>query len=387
MHKSLPVAEIALEDKLGVILSVDTVHDKDHLPVGTSVPEGNPNYTKLTQWWKARSIPASRSGLRHILERLNVPVAQTLVKECYGLSLSDQYWIRPENSGLKWESINFFQNAFSEDVGNILFGGKISGAKPDLISPDSTSDGQLKKRWKVSDGRRCLIKGGSNPFHQEPLNEVLASALLHRLRIPRVAYTLMWEDNKPYSVCEDFITPETELVSAIQIFGTKPFAEGSDRYAHFLDCCDALRIPGMRDHLDQMLALDFLIDNSDRHFGNFGAVRHADTLEWIGPAPLFDNGTSLWCSTINRYINADAETESATFYQKHIDQLTLVTSFDWLDFDTLDGIGNAFAAILETSPYIDDERLTFLCQALERRAEMLEEFIQEQTPSHGMRLG
>jgi len=84
-----------------------------------------------------------------------------LLRECYRLSLSDQYWICPENSGLTWEYINFFENPFSEDIGNILFGGKISDGKlaieqPNLISPDSTSDGQLKKRWKIIDGVRCL---------------------------------------------------------------------------------------------------------------------------------------------------------------------------------------------------------------------------------------
>lgn len=40
-----------------------------------------------------------------------------------------------------------------------------------LISPDNTSDGWLKKKWTIIDGKRCLIKSGSAPFFQEPLNE------------------------------------------------------------------------------------------------------------------------------------------------------------------------------------------------------------------------
>ena len=39
-------------------------------------------------------------------------------------------------------------------------------------APDITTDGDLKKRWKIVDGKRCLIKGGSNPFRQQPFNEV-----------------------------------------------------------------------------------------------------------------------------------------------------------------------------------------------------------------------
>ncbi len=40
------------------------------------------------------------------------------------------------------------ENTFSDDVGNILFGQKISNNPVSLMSPDNTSDGWLKKKWK-----------------------------------------------------------------------------------------------------------------------------------------------------------------------------------------------------------------------------------------------
>lgn len=73
----------------------------------------------------------------------------------YGLSLSDHYWIKPVGENLKWDDINFFDNSFSDDVGNALFGvhpeceGDI-----DYISPCSASDGWLKKKWKIINGER-----------------------------------------------------------------------------------------------------------------------------------------------------------------------------------------------------------------------------------------
>ena len=45
---------------------------------------------------------------------------------------------------------------------------------------------------------------------------------------------------------------------------------------------------------DMMLMVDFVITNTDRHFNNFGVLRDADTLSFIGPAPVFDNGNSLF---------------------------------------------------------------------------------------------
>ena len=44
-----------------------------------------------------------------------------------------------------------------------------------------------------------------------------------------------------------------------------------------------------------MLVFDALIYNEDRHFGNFGVLRDNHTGEIIAPAPIFDNGLSLFC--------------------------------------------------------------------------------------------
>lgn len=121
---------------------------------------------EFNDWWTERSIPASRSGIRDALEILNIVSTKMLLIRCYGLSLSDQYWIRPDESNLTWEKINFFDNAFSDDIGDVLFGTKKKENAFDFSSPDNTSDGNLKKRWKIIDGHRCLVKGGSNPFRQ-----------------------------------------------------------------------------------------------------------------------------------------------------------------------------------------------------------------------------
>lgn len=40
-------------------------------------------------------------------------------------------------------------------------------------------------------------------------------------------------------------------------------------------------------HCYGTMVFDYLMANADRHFGNFGAVRNVNTLEWIGLAPVF----------------------------------------------------------------------------------------------------
>jgi hypothetical protein len=250
------------------------------------------------------------------------------------------------------------------------------------MSPDNTSDGWLKKKWVVADGKRLLIKGGSPILYQEPLNEVSASAIMRRLGIAHAPYTLTWDASPsaletykmPLSVCEDFITPQTDLVSAWHIRETGKKPGHISEYQHFLARCGALGIPGARESLDRMLAVDYLISNADRHYNNFGAVRDAETLEWLGLAPIFDCGTSLWYDAVVGAIRPRAEQKSKPFRGKHGEQIELVTDFGWLDFESLRGVDEEYAEILRQSPYIEDNRRDVLCFALRERVAMLERF-------------
>lgn len=106
----------------------------------------------LNAWWIDRCIPASRSGVRKALETLELPNTQVLLTRCFGLSLSDQYWVRPHGSDLRWERINFFENPFSEDIGDVLLGKATDAANFDFSSPDNTSDGYLKSGGRSSMG-------------------------------------------------------------------------------------------------------------------------------------------------------------------------------------------------------------------------------------------
>ena len=174
MHRTVSAAEIDIDNDSGFITKILKVSAPEHLPIGVADPKGNLSRAALNQWWTDRAIPASRSGLRDALDILGIVDSKQLLMRCYGLSLSDQYWIKPDGSDLSWEKINFFDNSFSEDIGDILFETKPKSSILDFNSPDSTSDGNLKKRWKIINGKRYLIKGGSDPFFQQPFNEVIA---------------------------------------------------------------------------------------------------------------------------------------------------------------------------------------------------------------------
>jgi hypothetical protein len=375
MHKTLEVAHIQIDEDTHGISQVPEVYREEHLPVGV-LRDGHPlSRQYLNEWWAGRTIPASRAGLREALALMRISSTKLLLRKCFGLSLSDQYWVRPANSPLLWEDINFFENDFSEDVGNALFGQNVGAGGVNLMSPDNTSDGWLKKKWVIAEGKRFLLKSGSLPAYQEPFNEVLASLIMDRLKIPHVPYRLTWNGAEPLCMCEDFITTETELVSVWHLFETKKQPNHFSTYQHLLARCQDLGIPGMRDSLDRMLTLDFLIVNTDRHFNNFGVIRNAETLEWIGPAPIFDCGTSMWHDQFTHMIRPGIPPACKPFRTEQSKQIQLVTSFDWLDLAALKGVDEEFAELLKTSVYIDDDRRSKLCSALNRRIILLEEAI------------
>ena len=381
MHKRLAVAELELDDATGSIQRIGSVLMPEHLPVGTCAFSGMADRAALNEWWADRSIPASRSGIRDALEALDIASTSLLPLRSYGLSLSDHYWICPQGAGFTWDQVNFFDNPFSADMGDVLFGQPKKEVGFDFSSPDNTSDGFLKKRWKIVNGRRCLVKGGSDPFQQQPFNEVIASCIMERLGIPHVPYTLIWNDGLPYSVCEDFVSPSTELVSAWRIMRTMRKDNSTSVYQHFVNCCQALGAGDIVPALDRMIVLDYLIANEDRHLNNFGLLRNPETLEWLGMAPIFDSGSSLGYGKTAPRIGVERDVVCKPFKKHHAEQLKLVPSFDWIDLDALADAGTLIREILSdrrAQELIGDDRIEAVAGAAEKRTHVLRELAMSQ---------
>ena len=62
MHKRTPVAELELDDVTGFIQKIGSVYAPEHLPIGIPVRNEIADRAAFNDWWRDRSIPASRSG-------------------------------------------------------------------------------------------------------------------------------------------------------------------------------------------------------------------------------------------------------------------------------------------------------------------------------------
>lgn len=368
MHLDEKVVDLTILLETGLIINVGELYSKYHLPVGIG-----DNLNGLLEWWNDRSIPLTRSGIQDALEILNVNNPKILLLKCYGLSLSDQYWIKPKDDDIEWYDINFFENNFSEDVGKILLGGEKKKKKLNLSSPDNTTVGNLKKRWKIIDGKRVMIKGGSNPYRQEPFNEVISSVVADILGLNSVKYTLLFDDEYPYSVCEDFVNKEEDFVTAYQIGKVLKKNNSDNAYTHFVKCANHLGIKNIEDYLDKLIVFDFIIANEDRHFNNLGFIRNAKTLEFVGPSPIFDSGAAFGFDKLTSDIKPFKDIISKPFQSNPLEQLKLVKSFKWLDINALNKVKESLLPLFKQfeSKYLDNERITSIVDSTKARIDYL----------------
>lgn len=382
MHQRIAVCDIELDDATGSIRKIGAIHAPEHLPVGVPIRNGMADRKALNDWWTDRCIPESRSGVREAMETLNITSTRALLVKCYGLSLSDQYWICPKDANLSWDEVNFFTNPFSDDIGDVLFGADRKGDALNLSSPDNTSDGNLKKRWRMIDGKRCLVKGGSNPFRQQPFNEVIATGVMECLGIPHVPYTVAWNKGAPYSICEDFADESRELVPAWRIIQMQKKPNNISVYQHFVNCCEAIGVRDAVPFLDRMIVLDYLIANEDRHLNNFGLLRNSETLEWLGFAPIYDSGSSLGYDKVASQIRSEREVGCKPFKNHHAEQIKLVSDFSWIDFGRLSDVKDLIIETLTADgaeEYMDAGRIEAITESVERRIRNLSELAMKQT--------
>ncbi len=293
-----------------------------------------------------------------------------------GLSLSDSYWICPTHAELRWSEVNHYSNTFSEDIGDVLIG-KVSHSDVVFDSPDCSLEGCLKKRWMVIDGKRVLVKGGSRPYRQEPYNEAIASRIAGILGIPCITYSLYEKNHEHYCLCDDFTNENLEFIPMWQLLKANPRIPRESNFDYVLRVCEEFGISDSRIFLERMVVFDFLIANEDRHLRNFGVLRNPDTLEPIGMAPLFDNGSCLGFNTPSSIIGDEWDLQCKPFKMTHSEQIKLISSFDWLNLDSLMDVSSFIEEILsDAHPLIDTYRAMMISQYFMKRVSKLKSYLE-----------
>ena len=132
-----------------------------------------------------------------------------------------------------------------------------------------------------------------------------------------------------------------------------------------------------------MIVLDYIIANEDRHFNNFGVLREAETLKWLGFAPIYDSGSSLGYDKTPMQIRSEKDVVCKPFKNHHAEQLKLVSDFSWIDFDRLEDVGELIESVLTAEgaeDYMDEIRIRAITGSVKRRIGNLSQLAMSQTP-------
>ena len=245
----------------------------------------------LAKWLKHRTIPKNRAYVHNFLSKcgLNINRPMTIIKVSKGLSLNDCYWVVEEGFEGTYDKYNLYDNRFSQVLALIAFTGYGSSIRTSLAScPEFTTNGMLPKCWRRKDGKILLYKGGTSGASNtgnEPYSEYYAAQVAKVLGVNAIEYGLSQWKGELCSTCELFTSKAYSFLPVGRIVTSGGMTAVIEYYEklgnEFVEA------------LNDMLVLDAIIMNTDRHFGNFGFIIDNKTNKIVAPAPLFDHGNAL----------------------------------------------------------------------------------------------
>lgn len=295
MHQDLEIAELELNKTSSYadgLVTAARMITPEFLPFNIKYAADEYKLAEISRWIRSRIIPQYRSNLKFMQKYLDGTTLDWALS-AHLATLHDGYWIRFEHDTSTWAKIAFFNRKFDDSVGNLTFGITTSPFSPD--SPDLTTGGMMPKTWRAKHHQTYLIKYGTAPDYLEPYNEKIASDILTRIcPIPFVKYDLITVMGYTCSICENFLNPNLELITAASLANTLERPSYIPMQVHLRERCQHFKIPNYKQFFDYLNLIDYLIDNRDRNLSNFGFLYDTRQMIFLGPAPIYDNGTSLW---------------------------------------------------------------------------------------------
>ncbi len=309
MHKDTPVCEINFVGKIPV--SFGEIYSKELLPVGTDVPAFKQSTYISNTWYAERSVPKGRMGIENIVKRTGITPSEGFISSL-GVSLTDCYWIKEKDLGLRWKDVNYFDNGF---VPEFMLASLAQGDNFAHKSPDYTTCGCLEKYWTVNTGVPYLVKIAPHKSKRTIANEVVVSKAAKEMGINCVKYNHVQLGDKKGCGCNCFIdSPEVDFVTGTAL---------SHRFEYSRRQMFDYMLSTFGDFTKKLAILDALFMQEDRHGGNYGLLIKDGDMGSAVPAPIFDSGNCLGYERTGGLITANDYKFSGTSFEKTLQRINL----------------------------------------------------------------
>ncbi len=224
------------------------------------------NITNFNYWCATRVLTLDRKYAKEILNSIGMLQAVTdkerakvaLLYRC--ASLTDVFWVKSEKEKISFRDINLYENHLNNTFIDIALKGKQYTVQNEYLARDLSTHGCFPKAWqRMNNGFRLLKDGGSDVVERE----LLASQICRCFDIPQVLYERDYFDGEKVSVSSNVTSKEYSIVSmeAFEIYATN-HEKNIKKYILSLD----------KHNYYMMNIIDYLIGNTDRHWGNWGIL-------------------------------------------------------------------------------------------------------------------
>ena len=245
------------------------------------------NISNFYFWCASRVLTLDRKYAKVILNSIGASQGTTdrdrariaLSYRC--VSLTDICWVKTVDDNARFSDINLFDNHLDNAFVDVALRGKqmtVTNLSPER---DLSTNGLFPKAWfRTDDGFRLLKDGEPSAVE----NEILASRICRCFNCPQVIYEETVYDGEKVSASGIMTSKDISIVSreAYEIYAVNHSRNAIEDILHL----DA--------HAYYMMnILDYLVGNTDRHWGNWGFLVDNSSNRPVSLHPLMDFNQSF----------------------------------------------------------------------------------------------
>ena len=175
-------------------------------------------------------------------------------------SLTDVFWVRLKGEKVSFNEVNLYENHLDNTFIDIALRGNQYTVQNESLARDLSTNGCFPKAWqRIGRGFRLLKDGDSDAVERE----LLASQICRCFDVSQVLYERDYFDGEKVTVSNSITSREYSIVSmeAFEIYSLNHNREVK-KYILSLD----------KHNYYMMNIIDYLIGNTDRHWGNWGVL-------------------------------------------------------------------------------------------------------------------
>lgn len=237
------------------------------------------NITNFNYWCATRVLTLDRKYAKEILNSIGMLQAVTdkdrakIALSYRYASLTDVFWVKLKKEKISFRDINLYENHLNNTFMDIALKGKQYTVQNEYLARDLSTNGCFPKAWqRMNDSFRLLKADDADAVERE----LLASQICRCFDVSQVLYEKDYFDGEKVSASSNITSKEYSIVSmeAFEIYAanhernTKKYILSFDKHNYYM-----------------MNIIDFLVGNTDRHWGNWGVlVRNSNNK----PVRLYD---------------------------------------------------------------------------------------------------